>query len=188
MNISFYKPFVWHHLNLVSMLWCVWNCCYPCCCINFPSKGNTFFNTDNMNTRLLIVWSHCNVVTISSTVWKLQRLNIDQIRTHKRHPISHPHGWAMGCLLWVFWRNWLCYITQYILAPCFVRSTVMIRSPYTSRFLASLTQWGRDKMDVISQSILSNAFSWIKMLKFRLKFHWILFLGVQLIIFQHWFR
>ena len=23
--------------------------------------------------------------------------------------IAHPHGWAMGCLLWVFWRNWLHY-------------------------------------------------------------------------------
>ena len=25
--------------------------------------------------------------------------------THKWHPISHPYGWAMGCLLWGFWRK-----------------------------------------------------------------------------------
>ena len=50
-----------------------------------------------------------------------------------------------------------------------------------------LPHWGRDKMAVISQT-LSNAFSWIKMYEFRLKFHWKLFLGVKLIISQHWFR
>ena len=22
---------------------------------------------------------------------------------HNRHPIAHPKGWAMGCLLWVIW-------------------------------------------------------------------------------------
>ena len=45
-----------------------------------------------------------------------------------------------------------------------------------------LTHWGRDKMAVISQTILSNAISWMQMLEFRLKFHWSLFLRVQLTI------
>ena len=47
-----------------------------------------------------------------------------------------------------------------------------------------LTQWGRDKMDAISQTIFWSAFSWMKMFEFRLKFHWSLFLRVQLTIFQ----
>ena len=51
-----------------------------------------------------------------------------------------------------------------------------------------LTHWGRDKMAAVSQTTLSNAFSWMKMLEFRLRFHWRLFLRVQLTIFQHWFR
>ena len=51
-----------------------------------------------------------------------------------------------------------------------------------------LTHWGRDKMDAISQTTSSSAFSWMKMFEFRLKFHWSLFLGVQLTIFQHWLR
>ena len=51
-----------------------------------------------------------------------------------------------------------------------------------------LTHWGRDTMDAISQTTFSNAFSWMKMFEFRSKFHWSLFLRVQLIIFQHWFR
>ena len=51
-----------------------------------------------------------------------------------------------------------------------------------------LTHWGRDKMDAISQTTFSSGFSWMKIFEFRLKFHWSLFLRVQLTIFQHWFR
>ena len=51
-----------------------------------------------------------------------------------------------------------------------------------------LTSWGRGKMTAVSQTTLSNAFSWVKMLEFRLRFHWSLFLRVQLTIIQHWFR
>ena len=50
-----------------------------------------------------------------------------------------------------------------------------------------LTHWGRDKMTAFSQTTLSNAFSWMKILEFRLKFHLSLFLRVQLTIIQHWF-
>ena len=51
-----------------------------------------------------------------------------------------------------------------------------------------LTHWGRDEMDIISQTTFSNAFSWMKMYELRLRFHWSLFLRVQLKIIQHWFR
>ena len=51
-----------------------------------------------------------------------------------------------------------------------------------------LTHWGRDKMATVSQTTLSNAFSCMKILEFRLIFHRKLFLRVQLTIFQHWFR
>ena len=51
-----------------------------------------------------------------------------------------------------------------------------------------LTQWGRYKMVAIFRTTYSNAFSWMKMYEFRLRFHWSLFLRVQLTISQHWFR
>ena len=51
-----------------------------------------------------------------------------------------------------------------------------------------LTHRGRDKMDAISQTTFSSTFSWMKTFEFRLKFHWSLFLRVELTIFQHWFR
>ena len=34
------------------------------------------------------------------------------------------------------------------------------------------THLGRDKMDAISKTTFSSAFSWMKMFEFRLKFHW----------------
>ena len=44
------------------------------------------------------------------------------------------------------------------------------------------------KVAVIFQTTFSNAFSSMKMYEFWLKFHWSLFLEVQLTIFLHWFR
>ena len=51
-----------------------------------------------------------------------------------------------------------------------------------------LTHWGWDQIDAMSQTTFSNEFSWMKMYEYRLKFHWSLFLRVQLTISQHWFR
>ena len=44
------------------------------------------------------------------------------------------------------------------------------------------------KMDAIFQTTFSNAFSSMNMYEFLSKFHWSLFLWVQLTIFHHWFR
>ena len=52
----------------------------------------------------------------------------------------------------------------------------------------SLTHWGRDEMDAISQTPFSRAFSSKKIVVFWLNFHWNMFARVQLTIFQHWFR
>ena len=54
--------------------------------------------------------------------------------------------------------------------------------------ITDLTHWGQDKMAALFQMTCSNAFSWMKMYEFWLRFHWSLFLRVQLTVFQHWFR
>ena len=59
---------------------------------------------------------------------------------------------------------------------------------YETCITDTLTHWGRDKKNAIFKTTFSNAFSWMKMYEFRLKFHWSLFLQVQLKISQHWFR
>ena len=71
-----------------------------------------------------------------------------------------------------------------VLHACGRLQTVLLNS----HGLLELTHWGRDKIAAFSQTTHSNAFSWMKILEFRLKFHWSLFLRVLLTIFQHWFR
>ena len=44
------------------------------------------------------------------------------------------------------------------------------------------------KWPPFSRRHLSNVYSWMKIYRFWLKFHWTLFPMVQLTIFQHWFR
>ena len=62
------------------------------------------------------------------------------------------------------------------------------RAGLCGEFFFYLTHWGRDKMDAISQTTFSNAFSLMKMYEFRLRFHWSLFIRSELTIYQHWFR
>ena len=56
------------------------------------------------------------------------------------------------------------------------------------RYRYVLTHWGWDKMTAILQATHSNGFSLIKLLELQLRFHWSLFLRVQLTISQHCFR
>ena len=77
--------------------------------------------------------------------------------------------------------------THWPLEKLYYQNTI---SWMTARAWASieLTHWGQDKMAAILHTIFSNALSWMKMFEFRYKFHWSLFLKVQLTIFHHWFR
>ena len=52
----------------------------------------------------------------------------------------------------------------------------------------SLLTQAETKWPPFFKTTFSNAFSWMKMLEFRLRFHWNLFRRIQLTKFQHWFR
>ena len=92
----------------------------------------------------------------------------------------------------VWWKKFkeITYHTTYVVRhPTWVTTHRNTPTPYAARSLdAVLTHWGRDKMAAVSQTTFSNAFSWMKMFEFRLKFDWSVFPRVQLTIFQHWFR
>ena len=45
-----------------------------------------------------------------------------------------------------------------------------------------------ERKQTILKKTFSNVFSWMKMYRSPLKFHWILFPRVQLTLFLHWFR
>ena len=88
---------------------------------------------------------------------------------------------------WLRWCSWLALILNLMcqngspLYQIIFPSRVFCRIFWPCNWLScgalccGLKHWGRDNM--------SNAFSWMKMLKF----HWSLFLRVLLTIFQHWF-
>ena len=96
-----------------------------------------------------------------------------------RRGYGEPHPWS---------RESLSSISGKLLGikkpnGCFMFTCTIIGGHFTACDARGLTHWGRDKMDAISQTTLSSAFSWKKMSEFRLKFHWNLFLRVQLTIF-----
>ena len=56
----------------------------------------------------LSVKSVCKVLTVCYNACCKQHWNDwERIYTHNRHSISHPHKWALECLLWIFGENWL---------------------------------------------------------------------------------
>ena len=107
--------------------------------------------------------------------------------------IGSDNGLSSGRHQAVIWTNaWILLIGP--LGTSFSDILIGIETSWFKKIhvcemvsILSRPQW-LNKMAAIQQTTLSNAFSWMKMLEFRLKFHWSLFLRVQLTIFQHWFR
>ena len=64
---------------------------------------------------------------------------------------------------------------------------ISLQITYRLTYTASLTHLPLDKLATILQTIFSKAYSCMKSLAFWLKFHWSLFLRVQLTITQHSF-
>ena len=68
-----------------------------------------------------------------------------------------------------FWRNCLSLTDKHVVWGDY--------NPYLKiQFNPSwLTHWGRDELAAIYKTTFSNAFCWMKMHEFRLRFHWNLF-------------
>ena len=100
------------------------------------------------------------------------------IETHTRESYGSYKAWHLVATV----GTTILVPSHCVLLQCskWVFSDVML--------ILHLTQWGWDKMAAILQTTNSNTFCWIKMFEFQLKFHWSLFLRVQLTISQHWLR
>ena len=87
---------------------------------------------------------------------------------------------TMGSWVW----SAMMMLSQRLSRACFIVGAKCLalnygwRSSPFSRPRRILTHWRRDKMAAIFQTTFSNAFSWIKMCKLRLRFHWSLFPSV----------
>ena len=82
----------------------------------------------------------------------------------------------------VLWHNKTMYLTVALLIRWFTTPGVPVI--HLEWLFGTLTHWDRDKMAANLQTTFSNAFSWIKMYKLRLRFHWNLFPRVQSTIFS----
>ena len=118
---------------------------------------------------------------------------IDQI--HKSHNATIPyptmlhskHKCVHFCSEWsivgygtgAFWNLWIRSIDHH----CVCKWWEAITRHTGHQHIEAETRW-----PPWLQTTFSNAFSWMKIVIFQIKFHWSLFLRVQLTICQHWFR
>ena len=82
-----------------------------------------------------------------------------------------PGSFSTGNIVSILWAAWKRHLASLNASTCIHTATE--------------THCGWNKMATIFQTKFSNAFSWMKMYKFRLRFYWILFTRVQSTIFQH---
>ena len=73
-------------------------------------------------------------------------------------------------------KHWT--IGTLILTNHWVPNPIIQKTSSATVALDILTHWGRDKMAAVSQTTSLNAFPWMKMYEFQLKFHWNLFLRI----------
>ena len=129
-----------------------------------------------------IVCRHGYAITCITPYWPLDCLSIP-LKLIRMYDDSHTCGtWRHIC------DTFLIFLQKVSGAP---KSRYGIRYQRVFFDVASfhmLTHWDRDKMAAITQTMFSNAFSWMKMNEFRLRFHWSLLLKFEWTIFHHWFR
>ena len=135
------------------------------------SSITPIFNTSWENTKMHF---GTNLVIVAQIYEKLLQRQAKFPRSLSQNGQNDLDRWsdepipiALPPPIWVYWKSFDIDHLRY------------------QGYLVILTHWGWDKMAAVSQTTLSNAFSWMIMLEFRLRFHWNLFLRVQLTIIQH---
>ena len=136
----------------------------------------------------------CHAFTFQQNIWNLAKTLSKGCPIFKLFVVTRPQDKARivaAVICAITLRMDLCQsIYQYPTLQLWWEQTVgVVQIPHVRLcWMLTLTHWDRDKMAAIFQTTFLNAFSWIKMNKFRFRFHWRLFPRVQLTIFQHWCR
>ena len=134
-----------------------------------------YYRTSNEPITESMMTEVVDVTRPDGLTWTPRYFSIDSSGGKSKHATSSnaTANKIVGCIAWMCVKK------------C---SEIVISGQAWVYHETALTHWRRDKMAAVSQTTLSNAFSWMKMLEFRLRFYWSLFLRVPLTIIQHWFR
>ena len=137
-----------------------------------------------MACRQAIIWTNAGILLIGplGTNFSEILIKIYTFSLKKMHLKMSPAKWRPFCLSLNVSMLIIFIITDIMLIITFL---YLMHWRYN---FDGLTHWGQYKMANILQTTFSNAFCWLKSLVFWWKFHWSLFLRVQLTISQHWCR
>ena len=165
------------------------------------SHTPSFRMKDYVYQQKYILGLHCPPEAISycckyiSTIYSLREN--DEIQIHRNCVSLCIDVFCCVCCMYICFV-FLCYVGKTCICRSYANKIlefcnkmaceICIRQRYIQLAVLALTHWGRDKKAAIFQTTFSNAFSGMKMFKFRLRFHWSLFQRVQLTTFHHWFR
>ena len=116
-RLSHWRPI----MNMINYIFpCLWNIHYEFRLINPPGMIISPAPIEAQQSSVHMLWNtlqyiknkiQSSVVTILSNItWYCTQYNSDRSRMNMRvfihkTPLSRPHGWAMGCLLWRFGRK-----------------------------------------------------------------------------------
>ena len=155
-------------------------------CWFFNSEVSWYLPEDNftVSARAAILFNHYIDVIMTTMASQITSITVVYSTVYSDADQRKHQSSASLAFVWGIHRDrWIPRTNGQLRGKCF-----HLMTSSWSREIDLLTHWGRGKMDAISQTTFSSAFSWIRIFEFRLKFHWSLFLRVQLTIFQHWFR
>ena len=151
------------------------------CSVCFGYQQN--INSNNIITVQKSIMNWADFVTLSTTQPHTARLSPSNHQTTGDQSLMDPALWTpkqdQRCSIITEEKKAFHWNTTWIWMLG-TNLCVLLGSRKTN---CILTPWGQDKMAAICQTTFSYVFSWMKMYKIRLRFHWSLFP-----IFQHWFR
>ena len=125
------------------------------------------------------IWDHIEVITNDRPIASFKHMK--HYAKDEKSQCKHPYRF-LPSPSWIMVTNWDLGNEYPFRYREFAGSLGEIA------FVIGLAHWGRYKMAAIFWTPFSNAFSWMKMLEFRLRNHWNLFLRFELTIFLHCFR
>ena len=139
-------------------------------------------------TQLVSIWCRTNVIPIMALPAEPMMTQLTIVSRHPRSKrVNKPQrSWHRLYINHIFcWCNSYDLGRRGVLHGSSLPILMQIKSVSNrcTSHIDAETKWRQ-----ISLTTFSNAFSWKKIYKFRLRFYWSLFPRVQSTIFPHWFR